>query len=336
MGDADRRVAALAARERLVIAECLNDVEDQRPAARARARDLAAAIMRSGAATRAHRVGLTGPPGVGKSSLVAALARSWRSAELSRTVGVLAVDPSSARSGGALLGDRVRIAVDTEDSGLFIRSLATRGELGGLARAVPAEVLVLAVAFDVVVVETVGVGQSEADVRDIVDTLVFVVQPGAGDTLQHLKAGIMEAPDLFVVNKADTGTLAAQTRSELRAALASLKQAGVIEEPSTVMTTSARDGTGIAEMIGAIDAHRASALASGALERRRVEGAVARGARAFARRYGELGVERAGGEDAVRSAIQMGLSAQDDVDSLVERLASIADGGTSTARRPSG
>jgi LAO/AO transport system kinase len=239
------------------------------------------------------------------------------------------VDPSSARSGGALLGDRVRIAVDMDDEGLFIRSLATRGELGGLAEAVPGEVVVLSAAFDVVIVETVGVGQSETDVRDVVDTLVFVVQPGAGDTLQHLKAGIMEAPDLFVVNKADTGPLATQTRAELRVALASLKQAGAVEVAPQVQTTSARDRTGIVELALAIDAHRAAGLESGALTERRWAGAIARGVRGFVRRYGELGVERAGGSDAVRRRVERGLANGEDVASVVIGLQTLAEGRTS-------
>jgi LAO/AO transport system kinase len=333
MGEADlgARIAGLLRGERLAVAACLNDVEDQRPAARARACALEAELARSGADGRAHRIGLTGPPGVGKSSLVAALARSWRVEGVDaarRTVAVLAVDPSSARSGGALLGDRVRIAVDVDDEGLFIRSLATRGELGGLAAAVPGQVAVLSAAFDVVIVETVGVGQSETHVHDVVDTLVFVVQPGAGDTLQHLKAGIMEVPDIFVVNKSDTGTLATETRAELHAALASLKRAGVLEGSAKVMTTSARASSGIAELIAAIDAHHASGLESGSLADRRRAGAIARGVRGFARRYGELGVERAGGPDAVREAVARYVGSGEDVASVVARLQPLADGGS--------
>src|SRR6185437_15914402 len=139
-----------------------------------------------------HRVGLTGPPGVGKITLASALAAELR--KRGHTVGVLAVDPSSRRSGGALLGDRARIDTEPGDQGLFVRSLATGGELGGLARAAPASVLVLAAAYDRVLVETVGVGQSETDIEHVVDTVVFVVQPGSGDALQFLKAGIMEIP----------------------------------------------------------------------------------------------------------------------------------------------
>jgi len=326
--DLEARLRGLARGERGVVAACLNDVEDERPAARARDRALQRALVASGASERAHRVGVTGPPGVGKSSLVAALARALRSGDARaspRTVGVVAVDPSSVLSGGALLGDRVRIAVGPEDAGLFIRSLATRGALGGLARAVPDLVLVLAAAFDVVIVETVGVGQSETDVRDLVDTLVFVVQPGAGDTLQHLKAGIMEVPDMFVVNKSDAGAVAAETRAELVAALESLRRAGVVREAPIVLPTSSRHGAGVLDLVAALDAHRDAARATGELGRTRATRSVARGVRDFSRRYGELGVERAGGGDAVRAAIAGALARGDDVASAVEQSCPFGD-----------
>jgi LAO/AO transport system kinase len=324
-GDLDQVLASLVRGERLVVASCLNDVEDRRPAARERTRALLRELSHGDACERAHRVGITGPPGVGKSSLAAAFVRALRSAEVPRTVGVLAIDPSSVRSGGALLGDRVRIATDAEDAGIFIRSLATRGELGGLAEAAAGEVVVLSAAFDVVLVETVGVGQSETDVRDVVDTLVFVVQPGAGDTLQHLKAGVMEVPDLFVVNKADAGASAERTRSELRAALASLKQAGILDSPPAVVTTSARDGTGILELVAAVDAHRATARETGELARRRKGGALARGVRGFRRRYGELGVERAGGEPVVTGEVERRLDTGEDVASIVSEMNPFGD-----------
>src|SRR5262249_45969474 len=147
-------------------AEALNLAEDRRPDKERQLADLLAELR----CERAHRVGVTGPPGVGKSTLVAAIVGELR--RVGRTVGVLAVDPSSVRSGGALPGDRVRIATDPSDPGAFVRSLATAGELGGLARSVPASLLVLAAAFDVAIVETVGVGQSETDVRFVADTVV--------------------------------------------------------------------------------------------------------------------------------------------------------------------
>src|SRR3712207_1888786 len=168
----------------------------------------------------AHLIGVTGPPGAGKSTLLSALTRAWR--EAGRTVAVLAVDPSSRHSGGALLGDRARIEFDPADGGLFIRSMAAGGRLGGLAPATRAAAQALAAAFDVVVIETVGVGQSETDVADAADTVAVVVQPGSGDVLQFLKSGIMEIPDVLVVTKADLGTAALRARRDLHAALRSL------------------------------------------------------------------------------------------------------------------
>jgi LAO/AO transport system kinase len=309
----DAVVAALASGDRSVVAACLNDVEDQRPAARHRASVLMKAISRARVTERALRVGITGPPGVGKSSLVSALIAELRAAKTPRSVGVLAVDPSSRRSGGALLGDRIRIARSGDDPDVFIRSLATRGDLGGLARAVASDVVILSVAFDVVMVETVGVGQSETDVRDVVDTLLFVLQPGAGDTLQHLKAGIMETPDIFVVNKADLGSAAEQTRAELHAALHSLVGVGALLAQPPVVMTSARDGTGVSDLALALDTAHAALVQTGERDRRRREGALALATREFARRYGELGVERAGGAVAVRHALSLQQAREDAV-----------------------
>ena len=156
-----------------------------------------------GAQPRAHVVGVTGPPGVGKSSLCAALVAAWR--KDGKTVGVIAVDPSSKASGGALLGDRVRIVHDPADDGVFVRSMAARDRLGGLADQTLAAMVVMRALFDRVLIETVGVGQSETDVAGVADTVVFCVQPGSGDSLQFMKAGIVEIPHLIVVTKADLG-----------------------------------------------------------------------------------------------------------------------------------
>ena len=165
-------------------------------------------------------MGVTGPPGVGKSTLLSALLREWRGR--GRSVAVLAVDPSSKRSGGALLGDRARIEHDPADRDVFIRSMAAGERLGGLAPATRAAAQALANAFDVVVIETVGVGQSETDVAEAADTVAVVVQPGSGDALQFLKAGIMEIPDVLVVTKADLGAVAHRAEHDLRAALGAL------------------------------------------------------------------------------------------------------------------
>jgi LAO/AO transport system kinase len=197
-------------------------------------------------------VGVTGPPGVGKSSLLSHLAGAWRAG--GRTVAVLAVDPSSRRSGGALLGDRARIERTADDAGMFIRSTAAGDRLGGLAPATRAAASVLAVAFDVVVVETVGVGQSETDVADLADTVAVIVQPGSGDVLQFLKSGIMEIPDVLVVTKADLGRPALRTQADLRAALRSL---GSRDTP-VVAVSSAAPPAGIEELVSALGRHRDS------------------------------------------------------------------------------
>src|SRR5207245_634238 len=157
---------------------------------------------------------------VGKSSLLSRLVAAWRGR--GRSVAVLAVDPSSRRSGGSLLGDRARIERDPSDHCVFIRSTAAGDRLGGLAPATRAAATALACAFDVVVIETVGVGQSETEVADVADAVVVIIQPGSGDVLQFLKAGIMEVPDVLVVTKADLGRVAARALADLKAALRSL------------------------------------------------------------------------------------------------------------------
>ena len=235
-------------------AAVLNLLEGRGEADRERAEALQAELSPAALGREAPGaiVGITGPPGVGKSSLLSRLAGAWRAD--GRTVAVLAVDPSSRRSGGALLGDRARIERDARDAGLFIRSTAAGDRLGGLAPATRAAATVLAVAFDVVVVETVGVGQSETDVADLADTVAVIVQPGSGDVLQFLKSGIMEIPDVLVVTKADLGRPALRTRADLRAALRSL---GSRDTP-VLAVSSAAPPTGIAELIAALDEHRAS------------------------------------------------------------------------------
>ena len=214
--------ARLRERDLSAAPAALNLIENRTPAAREQVAALLAEVSpaRLGGEAPAHVVGVTGPPGAGKSTLLSALARAWR--EDGRTVAVLAVDPTSKRSGGSLLGDRARIEADPADRGLFIRSTAAGERLGGLAPATRAAAQALAAAFDVVVIETVGVGQSETEVAEAADTTAVVVQPGSGDALQFLKAGIMEVPDVLVVTKADLGQVALRARRDLSAALRSL------------------------------------------------------------------------------------------------------------------
>lgn len=212
-------------------------------------------------------VGLTGPPGVGKSTLASALVRQFRQA--GKTVAVVAIDPSSRASGGAILGDRTRIEADAADAGIFVRSLAARDRLGGLADlAAPALVLFRAL-FDVVLVETVGVGQSETEVAEVVDLVIFCAQPGAGDALQFMKAGVMEIPDLAVVTKADLGAAAARAAADLGAALALAVREG---EPPQVLRVSAASGEGL-DALGEAVADRCERLRGPALAgRRRTQG----------------------------------------------------------------
>ena len=215
-----RLVLALRGGERSAVAEALNLVDDRRPARRAMALALLDAIDSINTAALEGTgwcTGVTGPPGAGKSTLLNALVRETRRRSLQ--VGVVAVDPSSRRTGGALLGDRMRLDANARESGVFLRSMAARDRLGGLADATYASMEIMKAVFYRVFVETVGIGQSESEISQLVETLVFVVQPGAGDTLQFMKAGILEWPDVFVVNKADLGAPAERTRSELIAGL---------------------------------------------------------------------------------------------------------------------
>jgi len=192
---------------------------------------------------KAQVIGVTGPPGAGKSTTVAALVTAYR--ERGHRVAVLAVDPSSPFSGGALLGDRIRMAVHTTDPDVLIRSLATRGHLGGLAAAVPAAVRVLAVlGYDPILVETVGVGQSEIEIAAVADPTVVILAPGAGDAVQAAKAGLLEIADLLVVNKADRDG-AAQTVRDLH-----------IETGLPVHTLVATKAEGLPALVEAIAAHR--------------------------------------------------------------------------------
>src|SRR5215208_6016938 len=236
--------------DRAAAAAALNVIENRtdRDAAWALLKEVSPAAL--GKEPDAHIIGITGPPGAGKSSLLSALLSEWR--ERNKTVAVLAVDPSSKRSGGALLGDRARIEHDPRDDGVLIRSTAAGGRLGGLAAATREAAEALAAAFDVVVIETVGVGQSETDVEDVCDTVVVVVQPQSGDVLQFLKAGIMEVPDVLVVTKADLGDVARRARRDLDQALAALGSSDVpVVAVSCVAPTS-----GIDELVAALEAHR--------------------------------------------------------------------------------
>lgn len=237
-------------------------------------RDLLAALAQRQVDKGSHQhktqtVGITGSPGVGKSTMTAALIGAYRNHGLS--VAVLAVDPSSPFSGGALLGDRIRMQSYSADSDVFIRSMASRGHLGGLAAAAGQVLRVLAAAgFDVVLIETVGVGQSEVEVAAAADTTVVLVAPGMGDGIQAAKAGILEIGDVFVVNKADREGSQATARDLRQMVALAADESGVGWVPP-VLTAVASAGTGIEDVAAAIGDHRAWADASGELDRRRLD-----------------------------------------------------------------
>lgn len=258
--DLDARCDAVVAGDRRAVARLLTLVEDGSPALHLHV------LARLGPHRRGARVlGLTGPPGVGKSTLVSAVTARLRAE--GRRVGVLAVDPSSPVTGGALLGDRVRMQEHHADDGVFVRSLATRGALGGLAAAVPAAALVLeAAGADVVLVETVGVGQSEVDVVAVADVVVAVLAPGLGDSVQAAKAGVLEVADVLVVNRADqpgAGRLEAELRTMLavgREAAAGAGSGAGRADPVVLRTVAVR-GEGIAELLAAVEARAVAVTA---------------------------------------------------------------------------
>jgi LAO/AO transport system kinase len=214
----------------------------------------------------ARVIGLTGAPGVGKSTMTTALVSAYRERDL--RVGVLAVDPTSPFTGGALLGDRVRMQDHATDPGVFIRSMASRGHLGGLAAATPQALRVLdAAGFGAVLVETVGVGQAEVEVASLADTTLVLVAPGTGDAVQAAKAGILEVGDIFVVNKCDNPG-AQETVRNLRTMIAMAERGEGDWKPPIVMTT-ATAGEGIADLTAALDAHWSWLDSSGERDRRR-------------------------------------------------------------------
>jgi LAO/AO transport system kinase len=215
----------------------------------------------------ARLLGLTGSPGVGKSTTTSALLTAYR--ERGDRVGVLAIDPTSPFSGGALLGDRVRMQDHATDKGVYIRSMGTRGHLGGVSWATPQAVRVLdAVGCDTVIIETVGVGQAEVEIASLADTTVVMLAPGLGDGIQAAKAGILEIADLFVVNKADRDG-ATQTVRDLKAmlALGDKPQPGDWQPP--VLSTVSSRSEGVAELVASLDKHREWLSTSGQLDSRR-------------------------------------------------------------------
>jgi LAO/AO transport system kinase len=309
--------ARLRARDLSAAPATLNLLESIAPAdleqAGALLREVSPAAL--GGEAPGHVIGVTGPPGAGKSTLLSALLHCWR--ELQRSVAMLAVDPSSRQSGGSLLGDRARIEFDPTDREIFIRSTAAGERLGGLSWATRSAVQALAAAFDVVVIETVGVGQAETEIAEVADTVAVIVQPGGGDVLQFLKSGIMEIPDVLVVTKADLGQVAMSALRDVNASLRSLGK----RSTRTVAVSSLPPPKGIDELAQAFAQHwlELNRDERRELAERRLQGRRAAALTDFAVEHGERGLRALGG----RRAIQALLGNQDpgmDVPALVAAL----------------
>mgnify|MGYP000586774288 CR=1 FL=1 len=295
---AEAQLAAMADGDKAAVARALARLERAPEAA-----DTLALLDAAYAAPRGQVVGVTGPPGVGKSTLMGALIRALRGR--GRSVGTIAVDPSSRRSGGALLGDRVRLLTDPDDRHCFVRSMAARDRLGGLAELTVAGMVLMRAVYDVVLIETVGVGQSETDVAGVADTVLFCVQPGSGDSLQFMKAGIVEIPDVAAVTKADTGPVADRALADLKGAL-SLSADDAAEEgrraPAT-LKLSAESGAGVDELVAALDDHWAWLRDTGDLAGKRHAQAADWLRGALRDRHGREGLRRLG-----RIALEPGAS----------------------------
>jgi LAO/AO transport system kinase len=292
--------AAITAGDRAAIAEALNLLDDRRKEARQKTTALLAHLQHDQDIPTGQLIGITGPPGAGKSTLSAALIRVWRQRGL--RVAVLAVDPSSPISGGALLGDRLRIQTSTQDDGVFVRSLSNRGQFGGLSAEVWPMSIVMLAGFDIVLIETVGVGQREVDVARLCDTTCYVAQPGSGDSVQFIKAGILEVPHVLVVNKADMGAVATRTLSELHSALNRTHPDGHWQVP--VLATSAVNGTGIEDLADTLEQHYLLLRSQQQLAPRRKRYQSYWLHKRLLEEFGSFGIDQLGGEETLLAQLQ--------------------------------
>jgi len=303
VGDLGELLRGTVAGERLPLARLLTAIENDAPGLR----DLLPQLFAAGHG--GHLVGITGPPGSGKSTLVNALTEEWR--RRGRRVGIVAVDPSSPYTGGAIMGDRIRMMDHAADRDVFMRSMASRGELGGIASATWMAAAALdAAGYDPILVETVGAGQSEVEIARLAETTVVVEVPEMGDEVQAIKAGLLEVADLLVVNKGDRpgADLAAR---HLRAML-STAGGRVSRKPPPIMVTTATSGEGVAALADAIEAHRAAA--------RTPEEATARARNQVRRALADLALRRASGSASWDATLQSVATRELDPISAAERL----------------
>jgi LAO/AO transport system kinase len=287
----DIRLDEILKGEKAAVAQALNLLEDKKPSSLAHRVKLVETLSLNAKPER-HVIGITGPPGVGKSTLLSRIIPIYR--DQKKSIGIITVDPSSKMSGGALLGDRTRISYDPKDTDIFIRSMAAGRHLGGLAWRTRQCLTLFESIYDRIIIETVGVGQSETEIEDVVDTVVCVVQPGSGDVLQFMKAGIMEIPHILVMNKADRKSLAEKSKNDLEA-VASIASTDMEGWNLALSMTSALEGWGVDALVTAIEKHGFYLNERNISEKRR-QNRMKWVHMIFRERFGSFGVDMLGGE----------------------------------------